>query len=399
MDNSKKISGSESPNIGDTGNVSMDDFKKAYGEDFSKTIDIDTWRIGENLAELYPLIEKELTQAKKDELKTHQTFREVVFPKIKEKALVPYAGLNKDVKDEETIKKAHRGLLFNGAVTACGSVSSIYNSVPISITQIGVCLVNYQGQHGSYSHRLFRRDLRYKNDDPIKEAIDLIEKRRSDEEANNKRERLSDIAVRGIKTYAERSILLEKSESKWILGNGSPIPNELMRGFWSSQKPMKEKSIALMRRMILEHKHFVYIQDCVRNPQLWTFGNALNPFEYLIIDTIKDDLERRLATGGMRSEFLADYTKMVADVGDKIAVGLYRVSKHSPPHIFYCHIDSIPMAALIAMADSALQLHAGSPMLLDLAGNICKTAFNQGDFIAAIEQAYAKADVTIPANS
>lgn len=225
MDNSKKISGSESPNIGDTGDVSMDDFKKAYGEDFSKTIDIDTWRIGENLAELYPLIEKELTQAKKDELKTHQTFREVVFPKIKEKALVPYAGLNKDVKDEETIKKAHRGLLFNGAVTACGSVSSIYNSVPISITQIGVCLVNYQGQHGSYSHRLFRRDLRYKNDDPIKEALDLIEKRRSDEEANNKRERLSDIAVRGIKTYAERSILLEKSESKWILGNGSPIPN------------------------------------------------------------------------------------------------------------------------------------------------------------------------------
>lgn len=394
MDNLEKISGSESPNTGDTGNVSMDDFKKAYGEDFSKTIDIDTWRIGENLAELYPLIEKELTQAKRDELKTHQTFREVVFPKIKEKALVPHAGLNKDVKDEETIKKAHRGLLFNGAVTACGSVSSIYNSVPISITQIGVCLVNYQGQHGSYSHRLFRRDLRYKNDDPIKEAIDLIEKRRSDEDSNNKRERLSDIAVRGIKTYAERSILLEKSESKWILGNGSPIPNELMRGFWSSQKPMKEKSISLMRRMILEHKHFVYIQDCVRNPQLWTFGNALNPFEYLIIDTIKDDLERRLATGGMRGEFLADYTKMVADVGDKIAVGIYRVSKHSPPHIFYCHIDSIPIAALIAMADSALQLHAGSPMLLDLAGNICKTAFNQGDFIAAIEQAYAKADAT-----
>lgn len=149
-----------------------------------------------------------------------------------------------------------------------------------------------------------------------------------------------------------------------------------------------------MRRMILEHKHFVYIQDCVRNPQLWTFGNALNPFEYLIIDTIKDDLEKRLATGGMRGEFLADYTKMVADVGDKIAVGLYRVSKHSPPHIFYCHIDNIQIAALIAMADSALQLHAGSPMLLDLAGSICKTAFNQGDFIAAIEQAYAKADVT-----
>lgn len=392
MDNLEQMSDSQLPETGDIGNLSVDDFKKAYGEDFSKTIDIDTWRIGENLAELYPLIEKELAQARRDELKTHQTFREIVFPKIKEKVSVPYAGLHNDIKDDETIRKAHRGLLFNGAVTACGSVSLVYNSVPISITQIGVCLVNYQGQHGSYSHRLFRRDLRYKNDDPIKEAIDLIEKRKSDEDANNKRERLSDIAVRGIKTYAERSILLEKAESKWLLGNGTPIPNELMRGFWSSRKEMKEKAIALMRKMILEHKHFVYIQDCTKNPQLWTFGNALKPFEYLVIDTIKDNLEERLATGGMRGEFLVDYTKMVADVGDKIAVGVYRVSKHAPPQIFYCHIDNVPLAAIIAMADSALQLHAGSPMLLDLAGNICKTAFNQGDFIAAIAQAYAKAD-------
>lgn len=393
MDNSEQMSTSES-NISDTVNVSIDDFKKVYGEDFSKTIDIDTWRIGENLAELFPFIQNELTEARKDELRIHKTFREKVFPLLKEKAIVPHAGLHGEIQDLEMIKKAHKGILFNGSVTACGSISSVYNSVPISITQIGVCLVNYQGQHGSYSHRLFRRDLRYKNDDPIKEAMDLIEKRPGSEDANNKRERLSDIAIRGIKTYAERSILLEKSESKWILGSGTPIPNELMRGFWSSQKAMKEKSIALMRKMILEHKHFVYIQDCVRNPQLWTFGNALNSFEYLVIDTIKDNLEERLATGGMRGEFLADYTKMVADVGDKIAVGVFRVSKYSSPHIFYCHIDNIPIAALIAMADSALQLHVGSPMLLDLAGNICKTAFNQGDFIAAIEQAFAKADAS-----
>lgn len=373
----------------------IDDFKKAYGEDFSTAIDIDTWRIGENLAELYPLIEKELVQARQDEIKTHQAFREVVFPKIKQLASVPHAGLHDEVKSEEIIEKVHKGFLFNGAVTACGSVSSVYNSIPISITQIGVCLVNYQGQHGSYSHRLFRRDLRYKGDDPVKEAIDLIERRRGDDETNNSRERLSEIAVRGIKTYAERSILLEKSNSKWLLGAGTPVPNELMRGFWSSRKEMKERSIALMRKMILDHKHFVYVQECARNPQLWTFGNALRPFEYLIIDTIKDGLERRLETGGMRGEFLADYKKMVADVGDKVAIGVYRVSKHSAPQIFYCHIDHIQIAALVAMADSVLQMHLGSPMLLDLANNICKTAFGQSDFVATIEQAYSKADIIV----
>jgi hypothetical protein len=158
---------------------------------------------------------------------------------------------------------------------------------------------------------------------------------------------------------------------------------------------MKERSIALMRKMILDHKHFVYVQECARNPQLWTFGNALRPFEYLIIDTIKDGLERRLETGGMRGEFLADYKKMVADVGDKVAIGVYRVSKHSAPQIFYCHIDHIQIAALVAMADSVLQMHLGSPMLLDLANNICKTAFGQSDFVATIEQAYAKADIIV----
>ncbi|MFL5788102.1 MAG: hypothetical protein ACJ748_08615, partial [Flavisolibacter sp.] len=122
----------------------IDDFKKAYGEDFSTAIDIDTWRIGENLAELYPLIEKELVQARLDEIKTHQAFRDVVFPKIKQLASVPHAGLHDEVKNEEIIEKVHKGFLFNGSVTACGSVSSVYNSLPISITQIGVCLVNYQ---------------------------------------------------------------------------------------------------------------------------------------------------------------------------------------------------------------------------------------------------------------
>ncbi len=394
MDNKRlSDSGSLSPDGEDPSFI--DDFKKAYGEDFSTAIDIDTWRIGENLAELYPLIEKELVQARQDEIKTHQAFRDVVFPKIKQLASVPHAGLHDEVKSEEIIEKVHKGFLFNGSVTACGSVSSVYNSVPISITQIGVCLVNYQGQHGSYSHRLFRRDLRYKGDDPVKEAIDLIERRRGDDETNNSRERLSEIAVRGIKTYAERSILLEKSNSKWLLGAGTPVPNELMRGFWSSRKEMKERSITLMRKMILDHKHFVYVQECARNPQLWTFGNALRPFEYLIIDTIKDGLERRLETGGMRGEFLADYKKMVVDVGDKVAIGVYRVSKHSAPQIFYCHVDHIQIAALVAMADSVLQLHLGSPMLLDLANNICKTAFGQSDFVATIEQAYSKADIIV----
>ncbi|WP_276348835.1 hypothetical protein [Daejeonella sp. JGW-45] len=374
--------------------ASLDDFKKAYGENFSDTIDIDTWRVGENLAELYPLIESEILSSKKDELKHHKTLRDDIFVRIKEKARVPHAGLHSDI-DIDIIQKIHRGFLFNGAVTACGSVSAVYNSVPISITQIGVCLVTYQGQHGSYSHRLFRRDLRYKSDDPIKEALNLIEKRQSSSDKSG----MSTLAIRGIKTYAECAILLDKSESNWLLGAGSPTPYEMMTGFWASRPEMKDKSIALMQKMILSHQRFVYVQNSSRNQLLWTFGNALNPYEFLVIDTMEDNLTQMVELGGTRGEFRQSYEKFAKEVGAKIAYGVYRVSQYSQPQIFYCHVDHVQTAALIAMADGALQLHKGSPMLLDLADNLCQTAFGKNDFVASIDQAHAKADVNLRGNN
>jgi hypothetical protein len=390
MDENEDILNEDALDKRDEKPLSIDDFKKAYGEDFSNTIDLDTWRIGENLAELYPLIESELIKAKKDEEKNHKIFRETIFPRIKQLEHVSHAGLHR-LDSEDIIEKVHKGLLFNGGVTACGSVSAVYDTVPISITQIGICLVNYQGQHGSYSHRLFRRDLRFKGDDPVKEAFDLIEKRRGDDISGDRGSKLSTLAIRGIKTFAERAILLEKSDSQWLLGNGSPTPYELMTGFWASRSEMKNKSIDLMKRMVIDHKRFVYVQDSSRNPQLWTLGNALMPFEYLVIDTLKDDLVRRVALGGTRGEFRESYERFAEEVGSKIAVGVYRVSKQSPPHIFYSHIDHVQTAALIAMADSALQIHLGSPMLLDLANSLCQASFGKNEFIATIEQAHAKA--------
>jgi len=373
-------------------NNSLNEFKKSYGEEFSNTIDLDTWRVGENLADLYPQIEEEIKKAKRDEFKTHQALRDNVFPRIKEKATFDNAGLHSDV-DVSTIEKVHKGFLFNGAVTACGSVSAVFDSVPISITQIGICLVNYQGQHGSYSHRLYRRDLRFKGDDPIKEAINLIEKRHTDEVKGSSA--MSTLAVRGIKAYAERAILLNKSESNWLMSRGTPTPYELMTGFWASRPEMKAKAIGLMSNLVSDHKKFVYVQSGIKNQLLWTFGNALKPYEFLAIDTMEDNLARMVELGGTRGEFRESYQKFAQEIGSQIVYGVYKVSNHSQPHVFYCHRDHIQIAALIAIADGVLQTHKGSPMLLDLAGDLCKNAFGKNDFIASIEQANTKVEVTL----
>ncbi|MEI9908525.1 MAG: hypothetical protein WDO71_01965 [Bacteroidota bacterium] len=337
MDKDKNISSSDLSKNSDSNALSIDDFQKAFGENFSDAIDINTWSIGANLAELYPLIESEWLQAKTDENKNRRIFRETVFPRIKEVGNVPFAGLHDDVNDvKQLLDKMHRGFLFNGAVTACGSTHVIFNTVPLTITQIGICLVNYERQHGSYSHRLFRRDLRFKSNDPIQEALDLIEKRRSDDNAGDKRSAMSNLAVRGIKAYTERAILLEKKDvkAKWLLGNGSPAPYELMTGFWASKKEMKDKSIELMSRMILEHQRFVYVHSCEKFPDLWTLGNALHPFEYLILGSVEDDLVRRVDLGGTRGVIRESYADFAKEVGSKIVRGIYRVSKQAQPQIF-----------------------------------------------------------------
>lgn len=398
MDKEKNISSLDLSKNNDGNVLSVDDFQKAFGENFLDAIDINTWSIGANLAELYPLIESEWLQAKTDENKNQKIFREKVFPRIKDVGNVPFAGLNDDVNDvKRLLDKMHRGFLFNGAVTACGSTHVIFNTVPLTITQIGVCLVNYEKQHGSYSHRLFRRDLRFKSDDPIQEALDLIEKRRSDDNAGDKRSAMSNLAVRGIKAYTERAILLEKKDvkTKWLLGNGTPAPYELMTGFWGSKKEMKDKSIELMSRMILEHQRFVYVHSCEKFPDLWTLGNALLPFEYLILGSLEDDLVRRVELGGTRGVIRESYAAFAKEVGSKIVRGIYRVSKQAQPQIFYGHIDHIRTAALIAMADSVFQLHSGSPMLLDLASQLCQMNFSKNDLFSSIQQASIKAEVKL----
>ncbi len=375
--------------------ASIDEFRRSFGENFEDAVDINTWSLGANLAELYPIFEEEWLKAKTDENRHQKTFRDYVFPRIKEAVNIPFAGLNSQVEDvKHLLGKIHRGFLFNGAVTACGSNLISYNTVPLAIMQIGVCLLNYEKQHGSYSHRLFSRDLRFKSEDPVQEALDLIAKRKSFENADDTKAAMSNLAIRGIKAYMERTILLDKrnERSKWILGSGSPTPYELMTGFWGSQKEMTAKSIDLMGRMILEHQRFVYVHNCEHFRELWTLGNALFPFEFLIIGTLEEDLAGRVTLGGTRGVIRDLYLSFVKDVGPKIVRGVYKISHQAQPQIFYGHIDHIRTAALIAMADSVFQLHNGAPMLLDLADNLCKISFNQGELVSTIQQAALKAE-------
>jgi hypothetical protein len=372
--------------------VESADFEAAFGERLSQTLDLDTWMLGEDILSAYGRLEQEVAEALAKESEYRQKIRELVFSRLKG---APGAPKNAGVyqASRENLERIHSGLLFNGGVEACDGTSVVHDTVPLTITQIGVSLVSYNGQQGSWVHRLFRRDLRARVSDPVQEVLDVLDRRERREAQGVGADSLSELARRGIMAYAERAILAQKSDATWRMGHGSPAPYELLTGLWSSQHDRIALSLDLIRWYVLEHKRFVFIPSAPRKRHWLTIGNALNPLEFAIIQTLKSDIQHMIDTGGYRDESgVRPAMQTFCDqVAPYIVVGLYRVWEGSPPYLFYAHVDHAEMAAHVAMADSILQEHRGFPMLIDLADTVCRTTFGIDSFVPSVQMAYTDA--------
>ena len=381
------------PTFPELARVEADEFVEAFGEPLRQTLDLDTWQPGENLAALYGRLQAEIEDAVRQENRIRGQSRQELFPRLRTRPDAPAnAGVWNARLDE--IERIHRGILFNGVVEACDGTSVVHDTLPITIAQIGVCLVSYQGDQGSWVNRLYRRDLRIGGLNPLEEALEMLEhrQRRTGFDASSPRDRLSDLARRGIMAYAERAVLLHKSTSAWRIGHGSPTPWELLTG--SGMPELADVSLDLLRELILEHKRFIFVPSGPAERMLLTIGNALRPLEYAIVDTMSDTLER-IAGGHYRGAgweaLFPRVQQFAAEVGGQIIVGVYRASHIVPPQLFYAHVDHAHEAALIALADSVLQEHRGFPMLIDLADTICREMFGAGSLTASTHLAYLDA--------
>lgn len=366
------------------------DFEAAYGERFTDTLDLNTWTLGEDMAAAFGRIEHEVAEALKKEDEYRTRVREIIFPQLRTSPDAPSnAGVYQARRQD--LERIHTGLLFNGGVEACDGTSVVHDTIPLTITQIGVCLVSYNGQQGSWMHRMFRRDLRAKVADPIDEVLAVLERREKRENQDGQGgDKMSELARRGIMAYAERAILREKSKAPWRMGHGSPAPYELLTGLWSSYGERIQISLELIRWYV-EHKRFVFVPSAPRKRHLLMVGNALRPMEYAIIQTLKPDIEKMIDRGNYRDGkgALEEMKKFRDEVAPHIVVGLYRVWEAAPPFMFYAHVDCAEMAAHIAMADSMLQEHRGFPMLIDLADTVCSTTFGVDSFLSSVQMAYA----------
>jgi hypothetical protein len=316
--------------------------------------------------------------------------RERVFPVLRARRFAPPgAGCYRVTVDD--LEHVHRALLFNGAVEACDGTSVVHETVPTTITQIGVCLVSYLGDQLSYAQRLYRRDLRNSGDDPVGEVMKVMEERLHYAVDGEQHSRLTRLARSGIMAYAERAVLAYRATAPWRLGHGNPASVELLTGMGSMQ--LLDMSLRVLYDLLVGHGKFVFVPSKPANRYLLTIGQALQPLEFVVVDTAYHAM-----TGIVSHGYYTEAERRLAqdfcyEVGDQIVRGVYRASASAPPYVFYAHVDHVHEAALLAMADSVLQEHRGFPMLIDLADQICWTTFGNDMFKAAVQNAYVDAGV------
>lgn len=380
------------PGEGDTGFGEADDvippdaFQAVYGEPLAQALDLTTWEPGIRLGGLYGELEHEISAALTAEEPVRREIRQVLFERVAARPDGPReAGVYAATLDDLAL--VHRGLLFRGAVEACNGIAVTHDALALSITQVGVCLVSYRAELGSWVHRLFRRDLRAETD-PLKAAIDVVERRNRGALAGGT-ERLSDLARRGVMAYAERAALLDGSTALWRIGHGNPVAYELLTG--SGSMELLDASLTLLDRLFQEHRRFVFVPSGLTERGLLTLADALRPLEYALVDHMTSRMGSVVDFGhyeGVHGKRARDF---VHTYGDDLVIGIYRVSAVGPPRIFYAHAAHAHEAALVAMADSALHEHRAFPTLLELADAVCRATFGAGDFTESVRQAYAGA--------
>jgi|SRR5579864_2943257 len=382
-------------------------FQEAYGEPLTRVLDLATWRTGEDLPAMYERISDEVEAAVRQEGRTREPIRNRVLPRIgSAPGAPPCAGVFRTSVDE--LKRIHRGLLFTGAVEACDATRYTHDTLPLTVTQIGVALVAYNGQQGTWVQRLYRRDLRESIADPAAEALALLERRALRGGLNQPAEEdLSELAVRAIMAYAERAVLLRRSTAPWRMGHGNPAPYELITGSAGTLDIMIEAT-RLLEELICGHQKFVFVPSEPANRLLQTIGDMLDPLEFAIIETLRDHLrgvfdraEYYLPTSSDTTVDGKQFTprewmlRFRDEVTSQVVVGVYRAGVLAAPQVFFAHVDHAHEAAIIALADSVLQPHRGFPMLIDLADRVCLATFGPDSLVGPLQRAYTRAGVPL----
>jgi hypothetical protein len=373
-------------------------FEEQFDENIRQTLDVERWRLGHDLNQEYQRLEREVREAEEIETVKEKQIRNEVFPWLASLPNMP-KNAGKHETTPEDLAAVHRGLLFNGGVEACDGAIQTHKTLPLTVYQIGVSLVSYRGDQGTWGQRLFRRDLRQKGLE-VEEIMDFLERRaRRDASAREPgQDQTNEFVQKAFLSYAERAILLRRSQAAWRLGHGDPVTYELLTG--GGNLELMVEATRVLRELVEVKQRFVFLAGEPREALLATIGQALHPGEYAIVGTLSERLDswvqQKRFRIGVSSKLHWDdelisptewIPRVIDRVASKIVIGLFRPTLLAPAQTFYAHEDHSDIAGHIALADCMLK-EQGTSMLLEMANRVCDSVF--GDSLEALtESAYA----------
>jgi hypothetical protein len=375
----------------------------ALDEAFLAALDLETWVTGERMYALGPRLERSIELAAHHEAEMAPRLRKAL-----EDNLQAAAGTSKELglytATVPELVAAQRALLFSGLVEACDGTRFAYDALPVTVIQIGVSLTTYQGDGASIGHRLYRHDITEAAGDTEERVLAFIRARArraegdlggegEDPDDSDEQPGITSLLGRAIMTYAERAMLAERSTQPWRMGHGSAIPYELIIG--ANRPELVRRSLPLLRRLLVEHKRFIFVPSTIKDRAVKTLANALRPMQYAVLgDTtpvirsyLRGGYERQhYTTSGLRQEI----ERFGAEVAPRVLQCIYRATALGPGNIFYAHEDHVHEAARIVLADSAMQDHRGFPNLIDTADRMCGGLFEPASVVASVEAAFAR---------
>jgi len=366
-------------------------YRELTGESLAETLDLASWSPADHLARQFDRIEAEISQARARETEVRRDVRRTVFPLLRTCEGAPRQAGKHEVTLTD-LRSVQQALLFSGHVQAVDGASVVHETLPITIVQTAVVLANYLGQTGTWGHRIFQKDLRMAGRGALERALATLERRAQTEEQQEAG--ISDMLRRGLMAHAELNVLASEAKAPWRIGHGHPLPKELLTG--TGLPELIELSLPVFDELLLRHKRFVFVPRASRDHLLRTIGGALRPLEYAIVQDLGTYLKGIIEEGHYGSgrfkhakEMLDDFR---AQAATSIVSGVFRVSDHSPAQVFYAHAEHAAEAAVVAMADSLFIETRGFPMLLDVAGNLCRGLFSADAVLQPAIVAHAGVD-------
>ena len=100
---------------------------------------------------------------------------------------------------------------------------------------------------------------------------------------------VGELVQRAVLTYAVRAILLQHSQAVWRMGEGHPIPYELLTG--ADNVDIMVAAVGVLRELIEEYQKFVFISREPRERTLLALGEGLHSGEFVIVQKVDRQLK------------------------------------------------------------------------------------------------------------